>query len=173
LPALQVSCGQCGGPVGVPAGTRFLTCAQCGSRLELLQGEGAWYTMVLGGVNAPVDQVDRTLTTVELQNEVEPSTGTVVVGLFGLIGSVVIVTWVLGRMDIFGPTLGLFVVAVVGAVTYQLVRALRSASHNDDYVSRRTNLVHGSHSLENPEPGGSLPSSDGASPASTPRWQEP
>lgn len=71
---VTVQCNECGAPLEVPASTRFLTCAHCGSSLRLQRSGGAAFTEVLESlerVGAQTEEIRGDVETIKLQNELE------------------------------------------------------------------------------------------------------
>lgn len=54
MPAVPLSCGQCGAPLDVPESVRFVTCAFCSTRLELVHEGNAHYTVALANLGEKV-----------------------------------------------------------------------------------------------------------------------
>ncbi|MEN6496033.1 MAG: hypothetical protein ABFD16_17260 [Thermoguttaceae bacterium] len=71
METLNVSCNQCGAPLEVPRGTRFLTCNYCSARLEVHQSESASYTSVLEAIQEQTARMAQELGAIRLQNELE------------------------------------------------------------------------------------------------------
>lgn len=71
---VTVSCNRCGTALDVPPGVRFITCTQCGARLEVRQTGNVAYTQVLDAnesTDARVRQIAADVGAVRAQNEVE------------------------------------------------------------------------------------------------------
>jgi LSD1 subclass zinc finger protein len=71
MESVSLSCGHCGAPLEVPAGTRFVTCAFCSARLEVHQSGNALYTSVLGAIETNTEKIAGDLDTIKTQNELE------------------------------------------------------------------------------------------------------
>lgn len=71
METLNVSCNQCGAPLEVPRGTRFLTCNYCSARLEVHQSESASYTSVLEAIQEQTNRMAQDLGAIRLQHELE------------------------------------------------------------------------------------------------------
>ena len=56
--ALSVQCNHCGGPLEVQVETRFVTCAFCGSSLELIRSGNALYTEVLDRIEQRAQRIE-------------------------------------------------------------------------------------------------------------------
>jgi hypothetical protein len=54
---LSLSCNKCGAPLEVPAGTNFLTCSYCKSRLAIHTSGSAFYTEVLEQIDQKTTQI--------------------------------------------------------------------------------------------------------------------
>ena len=66
-----LSCGHCGAPLEVPAGTTYLTCAHCGSRLKVNRTASAVFTETLEQISSHTGAMVGQLETLRLQNELE------------------------------------------------------------------------------------------------------
>lgn len=67
----RVACNQCGAPLEVASGTRFVTCNYCSSRLEVHRSDSASYTSVLEAIQDKTAQMAEDLSIIRLQNELE------------------------------------------------------------------------------------------------------
>ena len=57
MPTLALNCNNCGAPLSVPDGVRFLTCSFCQSQLEVVQEGNAAFTKVLEQLQERTEQV--------------------------------------------------------------------------------------------------------------------
>jgi LSD1 subclass zinc finger protein len=69
--AVAVTCNGCGAPLDVPAGTRFVTCAYCRSRLEIHRSGNAVYSEVLDAIDQRTRAIAESVADIRRQNEVE------------------------------------------------------------------------------------------------------
>jgi hypothetical protein len=69
--SINLSCEQCGAPLGVPDGTRFVTCGHCGARLAVGQGDGAYFSQVLDRIDDRTARIEVSVERLALQNELE------------------------------------------------------------------------------------------------------
>jgi LSD1 subclass zinc finger protein len=68
---ISVSCNNCGAPLEVPRGARYLTCNYCNSRLEVHATDSATYTDVLETIQEKTSQMADDLGAIRRQNELE------------------------------------------------------------------------------------------------------
>src|SRR2546423_1344686 len=67
----SLSCNNCGAPLEVPTGARYVTCAHCGSRLAIKRTESAAYTEALEDIDRHAQHMSSDLEAIRLQNELE------------------------------------------------------------------------------------------------------
>jgi hypothetical protein len=65
--AISVSCQNCGAPLDVAEGVRFITCGHCATRLEIVRENSHVYSRLMEAIS---DVSDR-LKAIELQNQIE------------------------------------------------------------------------------------------------------
>lgn len=71
MTVVQVSCQGCGAPLDVSEDTRFITCAFCKARLEVLREPTHLETRLLEEVQTATGKLSHRLRIIELQNEIE------------------------------------------------------------------------------------------------------
>lgn len=69
METFSVSCNQCGAPLEVPSGTRFVTCNYCSSHLEVHRSDSASFTSVLDAIHEKTAQMAEDLGVIRLQHE--------------------------------------------------------------------------------------------------------
>ena len=69
MPTLALNCNNCGAPLSVPDGVRFLTCSFCQSQLEVVQEGNAAFTKVLEQLQERTEQVATDVERLKLQNQ--------------------------------------------------------------------------------------------------------
>jgi hypothetical protein len=69
--ALTVRCQNCGAPLKVSDGIRFMTCNYCKAELELVRDTSATHTRLLEKLQADTRQMRGSLRILEIQNELE------------------------------------------------------------------------------------------------------
>src|SRR3954464_7478038 len=68
---INVACNKCGASLPVTAGTRFVTCAYCGSQLEIPRSGSAVYTEVLQSIDQRTQRIEQDVEQIKRQNELE------------------------------------------------------------------------------------------------------
>ena len=69
--ALDVRCQNCGSPLQVGEGIRFVTCTYCNTALQIVRDAATVHTEVLDKIEARTAEMSGSLKTIELQNEIE------------------------------------------------------------------------------------------------------
>lgn len=67
----SVNCNNCGAPLEVAAGTNFVTCGHCGSRLAVKRTGSSAYTELLEKLDQKTDAMAEQLAEIVRQNELE------------------------------------------------------------------------------------------------------
>jgi len=68
---LTLSCNECGAPLEVPEGTRFVTCGYCSARLAVQRTASTFYTEVLEKIGQSTEKLAQDVEILKLQNELE------------------------------------------------------------------------------------------------------
>ena len=68
---LSVRCQQCGAPLQISEGLRFVTCTYCHAELEVVRDASTIHTEVLAKLEAKTDAMAGSLKVIEIQNEIE------------------------------------------------------------------------------------------------------
>ena len=165
--AVPVTCSRCGAALDPPAGTRFVTCTYCGTRLEVHRSGGAAYTEILESIHERTEQIAGDVEQIRRQNELEQldrewmirRESLMVTGKHGsrhvpgragaLIGAVIVVVfgifWIGSAASMgapgFFPLFGLLVVAVaLFAGVAQFMKAGEYERAEQEYQQRREQL---------------------------------
>lgn len=69
--ALNVRCQNCGSPLQVGDGIRFVTCTYCNTALQIVRDAATVHTEVLDKIDARTAEMSGSLKNIELQNEIE------------------------------------------------------------------------------------------------------
>jgi LSD1 subclass zinc finger protein len=68
---LSLTCNQCGAPLEVPEGAKFITCTHCSTRLVVQQSGGAAYTETLEAIGQRTEKIADDVETLKLQGELD------------------------------------------------------------------------------------------------------
>jgi DNA-directed RNA polymerase subunit RPC12/RpoP len=71
IKAISVACQNCGSPLQLAEGLRFVTCNYCASELEIVRDESSTHSVVLKRIEAKVDHTARRLRLMELRLALE------------------------------------------------------------------------------------------------------
>jgi len=66
---LTLSCNECGAPLEVPEGTKYVTCGYCSARLAVQRTTSAVYTEVIEKIGQQTEKLAQDLEILKLQNE--------------------------------------------------------------------------------------------------------
>jgi hypothetical protein len=69
--AISVSCQNCGAPLDVADGVRFVTCGFCNSRLEIHRSPTATYSALIEKIEQRTEAMAEDLGVIRIQNEIE------------------------------------------------------------------------------------------------------
>ena len=166
--AISVACQNCGSPLRLSEGPRFVTCNHCGSELEIVHDDSTTHSKVLKRLEAKVDDTAQRLRVMELTlalerldnkwkearetymirsksgDLMEPwsssnCSGTVVMLGFGL---VVFFAGLSSNRVSFPPVMGLLIVAfAVFHLFHSWFKAKELAEAESRYLSRRRELM--------------------------------
>jgi DNA-directed RNA polymerase subunit RPC12/RpoP len=71
IKAISVACQNCGSPLKLAEGLRFVTCNYCASELEIVRDESSTHSVVLKRLEAKMDATDRRLRLMEARLDLE------------------------------------------------------------------------------------------------------
>jgi transcription elongation factor Elf1 len=71
MKALSVSCQNCGAPLEVAEGVRFITCGFCNSRLEIHRSPTSVYSELIDKIERRTEEMAENLGVIRIQNELE------------------------------------------------------------------------------------------------------
>lgn len=166
---LSLNCNNCGAPLEVQEGTRFVTCRSCSSRLEVQRSGDAAFTRKLEAIEQRTEDLARDVNDLKVDNEVEridrewqmerdrmllrgdggtagePSVAT---GVITMIGGVAIgIGWFyftssMGPQGGYFPWFGILVALVaVGGGLWHLSKAWEFQSREREYRARRARAL--------------------------------
>jgi hypothetical protein len=165
---ISVCCNKCGAPLEVPDKTKFLTCSHCGSKLEVQNSGGAYFTSVLEQIGRRTEKMSDDLETIKHQNDLEridrewqmKREGLMVRGkdgsesvpsaAGGVIGGGIAVAfgfiWTIAASSMGAPAIFLlFGVFFVGAALYGIISSVHKANEYDSlkqqYESERSEVM--------------------------------
>ena len=67
----SVNCNHCGASLEAAADTRFVTCAYCGTQLEVCRTESSTFTQEIQAIAQSTDQIANDVAAIRLQNDLE------------------------------------------------------------------------------------------------------
>ena len=70
ITTINVRCQQCGAPLQVADGVRFLTCGYCHAELQVVRSESVVHTQILEKLDQRTTEMSESLKVIEIQNEI-------------------------------------------------------------------------------------------------------
>ncbi|MEK0449756.1 MAG: hypothetical protein RL088_2024 [Verrucomicrobiota bacterium] len=164
---VTLRCNECGAPLEVAEGARYVTCTHCNSQLSIQRTASAVFTEKLDQISAKTDAIAGNLDIIRIQNDIEmldrewaaeretylmagkngvkyePSTGSMITGIlvacFGL-------AWTVAASSMGAPSFfPLFGIVFIGVAIYGIFsgneKAAKLKARRAEYESRRAVLL--------------------------------